>query len=184
VEVTREFCRIEAVKHGIPFVFRMDETTSRAWLQPRVRTIPCLTVHIDEMTTSAYKRARQQVIQHHLRLRRELLQLRRDGHARLSCRSSRRTQRWPSRRGCRSSRRTRRWCQIPCRWALLYALAVISSMRTAKHGIVPTRGCGHALPAVSSTWNTDSAPCFTASTRQNSRVTSTHGQDARQEARA
>jgi hypothetical protein len=37
-------------------------------------------------------------------------------------------------------------------------LAVISSMRTAKHGIVRTHGDGHALAAVSSTRNTDSAP--------------------------
>ncbi|KAG2557942.1 hypothetical protein PVAP13_8NG103001 [Panicum virgatum] len=62
------------------------------------------------------------------------------------------------------TRRTWRWCWIPCRRALLYALTVISSMRTANHGIMRTRGCGHALAAVSSTRNTDLAPCFTVST--------------------
>jgi len=57
-------------------------------------------------------------------------------------------------------------------------------MRTAKHGIVRTRGYSHALVVVSSTRNTNGMPCFTASMRQNSRVTSTHAQDARREARA
>ena len=70
---------VEAVKHGVDYVVRVDETAVRAWPQPRVRTILCLAVLMHEMTTSAYKRARRQGIRHHLRVRRELLQLRRDG---------------------------------------------------------------------------------------------------------
>ena len=44
---------VEAVKHGVDYVVRVDETAARAWPQPRVRTIPCLAVLIDEMAASA-----------------------------------------------------------------------------------------------------------------------------------
>jgi hypothetical protein len=54
----------------------------------------------------------------------------------------------------------------------LFALAVISSMRTAKRGIVHTRVSSHALAVVSCTWNTCSSPCFTALTSSIARFSS------------
>ena len=45
----------------------------------------------------------------------------------------------------------------------LYAVAVVSFMRIAKHGTVHTRGSIHALAVVSSTRTTPSAPCSAAS---------------------
>jgi hypothetical protein len=59
---------IEAVKHGMNYVIRVDETAARAWPEPRVRTIPCLAVLMDEMTASAKKRARWQGIHHHCKV--------------------------------------------------------------------------------------------------------------------
>jgi hypothetical protein len=45
--------------HGEDYVVRMFETAMRAWLEPRVRMIPCFAILMDQMTVSAYKRALQ-----------------------------------------------------------------------------------------------------------------------------
>ena len=92
--------QLDEADHGVDYVIRVDETTARAWPEPRMRMVPCLAVLMDEMTASANKSDRRQRmlrlrrhgvrhelegLRHHLRVQRggvvlgRHLRLRRDG---------------------------------------------------------------------------------------------------------
>jgi len=66
---------LDAAEHGVDGVVHVDETTARAWVESRVRTVPRFAVLMDEMAATANESARRQGLRHHA-VRGDLLRIR------------------------------------------------------------------------------------------------------------